>query len=623
MATYQTIANLKNVANPTAYVVVEVLGYYTPNDGGGGEFYWDPNSTLTANDGTVLLNNNNPNGRILRLFSGSINVRWFGAKGDNTTNDTTSIQTALNNYQNIYFPAGTYLCNLSVINQNLHGENQINTFLKSFSASDYAITLNSQTGGWEFNSISNLQISGTGQQGGVQFGQYKAGRYVFNNVIFNNCKIAVYKPLGNIGNVFNFCEFINGEYHYFAKWKPEPNPMHTGCDTFNSCEFHGATKSCIYIDNGSNGPGLHVFNECIFELNSGFVSFIEQYGPAFVAVPIAYNSCWFESNATGTNINIEGTVYASPKTHHFNKIKEVIFRNSAVDSISVTVDTIVTLRDCVIDTSSLSVDNSSAIYADGGIIKQGSNIAILHDTPPKQCLQGANISAPWLRMNPRSTLSERLSDNILATNAFNNANVYPFPGTSVTVNAPRVKDGTSSNSCAELTIAYNNAQINSLFTPTSSKYLLWIIDIKRIAGPIPKVAIKETSTYAPESLLNISVGEWTTICGFGKVPATTPSRAAFYIKNDDVSQQNITVRIGGICFLQFDSENDAVEALASMQFFIKNIEPVIIFGTTFPNSGSWNIGDRCLNITPGVGSPKSWICTSAGTPGTWVSEGNL
>jgi hypothetical protein len=38
---------------------------------------------------------------------------------------------------------------------------------------------------------------------------------------------------------------------------------------------------------------------------------------------------------------------------------------------------------------------------------------------------------------------------------------------------------------------------------------------------------------------------------------------------------------------------------------------------------SWARGDRVINLSPAVGQPKGWVCTVAGTPGTWVSEGNL
>jgi hypothetical protein len=47
------------------------------------------------------------------------------------------------------------------------------------------------------------------------------------------------------------------------------------------------------------------------------------------------------------------------------------------------------------------------------------------------------------------------------------------------------------------------------------------------------------------------------------------------------------------------------------------------YGTAVPVANAWAVGDRVINQTPVVGQPKSWVCTVAGTPGTWVSEGNL
>lgn len=42
-----------------------------------------------------------------------------------------------------------------------------------------------------------------------------------------------------------------------------------------------------------------------------------------------------------------------------------------------------------------------------------------------------------------------------------------------------------------------------------------------------------------------------------------------------------------------------------------------------PAAGTWSVGDICENGIVSVGTPKGWRCTVAGTPGTWVSEGNL
>lgn len=42
-----------------------------------------------------------------------------------------------------------------------------------------------------------------------------------------------------------------------------------------------------------------------------------------------------------------------------------------------------------------------------------------------------------------------------------------------------------------------------------------------------------------------------------------------------------------------------------------------------PNYGTWNRGDCVKTGVPTVGNPKGWQCTVTGSPGTWVSEGNL
>lgn len=48
-----------------------------------------------------------------------------------------------------------------------------------------------------------------------------------------------------------------------------------------------------------------------------------------------------------------------------------------------------------------------------------------------------------------------------------------------------------------------------------------------------------------------------------------------------------------------------------------------VMAAAAPTTLTWAVGDICVNSTPVVGQPKGWRCTVAGTPGTWVSEGNL
>jgi hypothetical protein len=49
----------------------------------------------------------------------------------------------------------------------------------------------------------------------------------------------------------------------------------------------------------------------------------------------------------------------------------------------------------------------------------------------------------------------------------------------------------------------------------------------------------------------------------------------------------------------------------------------MLVGTGIPTLGTYGTGSVIFNSTPAIGSPKGWQCTAGGTPGTWVSMGNL
>ena len=36
-----------------------------------------------------------------------------------------------------------------------------------------------------------------------------------------------------------------------------------------------------------------------------------------------------------------------------------------------------------------------------------------------------------------------------------------------------------------------------------------------------------------------------------------------------------------------------------------------------PSTGTWAVGDQAWKSDPAAGSAPGWICTTAGTPGTW------
>lgn len=76
-----------------------VDSYSTPGDGGGGTFYWNASDTRPDDGGTIFKSQTIATGRWNRVYSGALNPRWFGAKGDwnglSGTDDTAAIVAAI------------------------------------------------------------------------------------------------------------------------------------------------------------------------------------------------------------------------------------------------------------------------------------------------------------------------------------------------------------------------------------------------------------------------------------------------------------------------------------------------------------------------------------------------
>jgi hypothetical protein len=120
--TTPTIATLKALAPPSGTTSLFVTGYYAAGDGGAGWFYWNSSSSAADNAGTIIDPVSAPaTGRWFRNIPipGEASVKWFGAKGDNATDDNNAIAatvTWLGNDSKLIFPSGTYLCSNTCLN---------------------------------------------------------------------------------------------------------------------------------------------------------------------------------------------------------------------------------------------------------------------------------------------------------------------------------------------------------------------------------------------------------------------------------------------------------------------------------------------------------------------------
>lgn len=172
--TVDTLADLRNISYPAN--TVWASGYHTKNDGAFGSHIFrlkGVKTTETDNAGTVIIATIGVTDYVYELqYDGVVNVKWFGAVGDGVTDDTVSIQNALNTNLNVFIPGGAYKTTSPLeipVLTSFYGEDNKTVIKPTYSSwvgTDYrAIVLETKEGMNQHNRdfgkrISNFSIEG-------------------------------------------------------------------------------------------------------------------------------------------------------------------------------------------------------------------------------------------------------------------------------------------------------------------------------------------------------------------------------------------------------------------------------------------------------------------------------
>lgn len=164
----------------TAYAIIYLQGYTAINDGGEGFFQYIPTDTSSAdNGGTIIVDA--AGHRYHRAEAGNVNVKWFGAKGDGSNNDTTAIQAA-DTYArtfggSVFLPGGTYMVSQLVLytGSNWRGVGRNATTIKQIIGSNTDLIYgNNSNANWG-NASPTLIVNGFELQEITLNGNWNAG----------------------------------------------------------------------------------------------------------------------------------------------------------------------------------------------------------------------------------------------------------------------------------------------------------------------------------------------------------------------------------------------------------------------------------------------------------------
>lgn len=105
---FDNVSSMQNATNLINGSFAKTLGYYSKNDGGNGLYKIRTITNDDVIDGGKIIAMTNQDLVAELIINDTINIKQYGAKGDGTTDDTTAIQNAVNNFKNVFIPDGTF-----------------------------------------------------------------------------------------------------------------------------------------------------------------------------------------------------------------------------------------------------------------------------------------------------------------------------------------------------------------------------------------------------------------------------------------------------------------------------------------------------------------------------------
>lgn len=267
---------------------------YLTDEGKEGEWVYDSSDTTSAdNIGTILVTTTG-GFRYKRIFDEEVNVRWFGAIADDSTNNFTAFTNALAvvDRGTLLIPAGVYKINgtLAITKNAANDATQSNFTISAYGAkittTNAASTPVVSIIGTKRLNIIGLEVDGTTSVEGMwwsSFEQCKFQLMTFNKVnsgIFDECYwnsfkecqftyIEVYSGTSGDLTEFNansFYQCLFRDADYLIKLYGTENIQNL---TFYSCDFSNIGTKLLYINTVMKSVQLN-FHSCYFDDDKTF-----------------------------------------------------------------------------------------------------------------------------------------------------------------------------------------------------------------------------------------------------------------------------------------------------------------------------------------------------------------
>lgn len=534
-----------------------------------------------------------------------VSVKDFGAVGNGVVNDSAAVQAAINTGKAVYFPAGTYLINVTISNKSiLEGDGSTATIITPFNTATAAMTYTSLGPYWTYHSeVTGIGFHGVGTKTGVGFtfgattqaGHFTNAQYA-NNVKFYGCRFynlekGVQFPFGNIGSEFYSCGFSTNKYGVYTKNNTAGgDAMHAGNKYFFAGEFSG-NECGFYCHDNTDGFGAIAFTNTIFEYNL-IAAYI--YSNAKTYVPIKFDEVWFEGNGQlssgAATVTIDAWSGATRSDQTLTKRTLILDGDKAnyqFNSCGLLTDvyvkgssTTVTGSNCRVERGSgfggnvCTIDNPGSSYirlinpqTDGGFLVNDGVVSVGYTNSLKSTINSDIVGSQsrWFTTEQRSSKvssfgASRAMSASLTTSATTGNGSFDLTGSVVS-------DGRIYSNCNEFTRAsFANTEFTRLNSPdsaitTSAGWYVFTLDFKRTAGN-PSILVWDRDTAQLVALMTApALNKWYTFAAIGYSAGSQTLYLDF-----SGSNENCTWRVSAYQIHRFDTLEQAQSFLSSGAF---------------------------------------------------------
>lgn len=552
----------------------------------------------------------------------TVSVKDFGAVGDGVTDDTAAIQAAIDSgAQTIFFPDGDYLCGGLTVPDNVYNIEGTGTLLANADSVTVMQVLTdisrehtkSISGGLRilgngFSDVVGLHLGSVGPSTNPEAVLYMSIR----DITIKDCQTGLYSNV-SMEHVYENVVLVSNTIG--MNFINDPTNGGNNANTFIGMRFNSNTVGVAVI-NTATGLPLHnnSFIGCTFQENTTCGAYVRTDGVAlspYIQNVSFYNS-HFESNGTGTNVVIAGRTY---QTCDIEAIRSQITVNG-MDGGSSNVNFVKALQYSIINL--VNVTGSP-----------GANSEFVSNDGTCTIYENELVSASSSKSISSYGQLSGINDLRVVGSPFINIGLYRNDSTMANPVVPLINNstGTLANGYVKDSnfglVSY--VQFNTVAGSTASNRNYWLAAPASAGTPFIISFYVKSSASSSFDIRTFNPGQYQTI---SKTLDTSWQRIVFagtntasgigvYIyPNDTVGA---TLYFKGLQVINSSSISDINNVYQNGIVGAKTLNYEQL--PAAPTQGTWAVGDTIWNSAPASGGYMGWVCTTAGTPGTWKTFG--